>query len=90
MVRSRRNRVFRAVRGPPGFRSHFGSRGIRARRQTCRAPRRCSGACLGVSTRVCVEGGYLKGPRAVSCETFALPDAKPDATGNDRKNSSRP
>ena len=23
----------------------------------------------------------MKGPRAVSCETFALPDAKPDATG---------
>ena len=90
MVRSRRNRVFRAVRGPPGFHIHFGSPGHprpppnmpRSQAPQWRVP--------GVSTRVCVEGGYLKGPRAVSCETFALPDAKPDATGNDRKNSSRP
>ena len=31
----------------------------------------------GVSAHTCVEGGYLKGPRAICCETFTLTDVAP-------------
>ena len=33
----------------------------------------------GVSTYTCVEGGYLKAPRAVPCEVFAWPDGKEES-----------
>ena len=35
----------------------------------------------GVSTRVCVEGAYLKGPRALKGETFEKPNSEPGADG---------
>ena len=33
----------------------------------------------GVSTHTCVEGGYLKAPRAVPCEVVAWPDGRDES-----------